>query len=416
MVEPISTNLTTEQDFSFGEYGTFEEESQWDDDSQDEVTFLVQPQGESSSPLPINMAIDKPTMSAPLCTEAVDLSPIPMSGFRSPRPLFAPEMSYLALLESRLRLFPPSKRRRLCMSYISVPPLPHDKAEYRTLLLPNHGGLDFPKEKSSRKSKPNLTRQHEHVLARYQLQEGMFVDSSSDNLRLTTKFPRSENHSSHSAPTQRNTSRESEVILPLRKRHQLSAQSMESLLPKKKSKRHIVRDSGGEVRTQSPNVVRRANVTEDSDNDSMQDGEYVTNSEITSVNLRPCVTRSKRRCISDSDGTEWRDVESVLEPGVDTHLTPPPLTMSTKARGKRKAVSASHEKDSSISPQHHIEVDFANNVYLPPCSKPGVIEDSFPPSDNPTTSLPCTASASEGEDLDSFPDLSFFEKYVLLQK
>lgn len=105
-----------------------------------------------------------------------------------------------------------------------------------------------------------------------------------------------------------------------------------------------------------------------------------------------------------------------MEPGVDARLTPRPLTMSAKSRGKRKAVFAPHEKDSSISPQRHIEVDFANNVWLPPCSKPGVIEDSFPPPDNPTASLPYTASASEGEVLDSFPDLSFFEKYAPLQK
>ncbi|PBK95284.1 hypothetical protein ARMGADRAFT_1163898 [Armillaria gallica] len=348
------------------------------------------------------MTTDKPTMSAPLYTEAVDLSPIPMSKFSSAHQLFAPETSYVALLESRNRLFPPSKRRRLCMSHISVPPLPHDKADYKTWLLPT----DFLKEKSTRKSKSGLTQQHELVLAGYQLQEGMLVDSSSDNLRPTTKFPQIENHSFNSAPTQRNTSREFEVMPPLRKRHQLSVQSMEFLLPEKKSKRHIVRDAGGEVRPRSPNVIRRANVTADSDND----GEYVTNSEITSVTLRPCV--SKRRCISDSDGMEWCDVESVLEPGVDTRLTPRPLTMSAKSRGKRKAVFAPHEKDSSISPQHLVEVNFANNVYLPPCSKPEVIEDSFPPPDNPTASLPCTASASEGENLDSFPDLSFFEKYA----
>lgn len=42
MVEPISTNLTTEQDFTFGNYGTFEEESPWGGNSQDEVEFLVQ--------------------------------------------------------------------------------------------------------------------------------------------------------------------------------------------------------------------------------------------------------------------------------------------------------------------------------------------------------------------------------------
>ncbi len=186
------------------------------------------------------------------------------------------------------------------MSHISVPPLPHDKADYKTWLLPT----DFPKEKSTSKSEPGLIQQHEPVLARYQPQEGMLVDSSSDNLRPATKFPQSENHSSNAVPTQRNTSRESEVVPPLRKRHQLSAQSMESLLSEKKSKKHIVRDAGEEVRPQSPNVVRRANVTVDSDNDSMQDGAYVTNSEITSVNLHPCVTRSKRRYISDSDGTE----------------------------------------------------------------------------------------------------------------
>ncbi len=239
-------------------------------------------------------------MSAPLYTEAVDLSPIPMSEFSNARQLFAPETSYVALLESRNRLFPPSKRRRLCMSHISVPPLPHDKADYKTWLLPT----DFPKEKSTSKSEPGLIQQHEPVLARYQPQEGMLVDSSSDNLRPATKFPQSENHSFNAVPTQRNTTRESEVVPPLRKRHQLSAQSMESLLSEKKSKKHIVRDAGEEVRPQSPNVVRRANVTVDSDNDSMQDGAYVTNSEITSVNLRPCVTRSKRRYISDSDGTE----------------------------------------------------------------------------------------------------------------
>lgn len=55
MVEPISTNLTTEQDFSFGNYGTFEEESPWGDNSQDEVEFLVQLQDGSS---------DKPTVCA----------------------------------------------------------------------------------------------------------------------------------------------------------------------------------------------------------------------------------------------------------------------------------------------------------------------------------------------------------------
>ncbi|KAK0240858.1 hypothetical protein EDD85DRAFT_381347 [Armillaria nabsnona] len=169
MIEPISTNLTTEQDFSFGDYGTFEEESPWDDNSQDEVEFLVQLQDGSSLPLPINVTTDKPTMSAPLYTEAVDLSPIPMSEFSSARQLFAPETSYVALLESRNRLFPPSKRRRLCMSHISVPPLPHDKADYKTWLLPT----DFPKEKSTRKSKLGLTQQHELVLARYQPQEGI---------------------------------------------------------------------------------------------------------------------------------------------------------------------------------------------------------------------------------------------------
>lgn len=48
MVEPTSTNLTTEQDFTFCDYGTFEEQSQWDNDSQDEVTLLVQSQNRTS--------------------------------------------------------------------------------------------------------------------------------------------------------------------------------------------------------------------------------------------------------------------------------------------------------------------------------------------------------------------------------
>ncbi|KAK0225367.1 hypothetical protein IW262DRAFT_680917 [Armillaria fumosa] len=186
-------------------------------------------QDESSSPLP-HMAKDKPTMSAPLYTEAVDLSPIPTSGLRRARQLFAPEMSYLALLESRNELFPPSKRHRLCMSHISVPPLPHDKAEYKTLLLlPKHRGSNFPKVKSPRKSKAGLTQKYEQFLARYQPQGRMSVDSSSGNLRPITMFPRRENGSSHVVPTQQPF----KVISPLRKQHQLSTKSMESPLPKK---------------------------------------------------------------------------------------------------------------------------------------------------------------------------------------
>ncbi|KAK0194881.1 hypothetical protein F5146DRAFT_996621 [Armillaria mellea] len=253
MVEPISTNLTTEQGFSFCDYGTFEEESQWDDDSHE---FLVQPQDESLSSLP-DMTKDKPTMSTPLYTEAVDLSPIPMSGFRGARQLFAPEMSYLALLESQDGLFPPSKRHRLCMSHISVPPLPHDKAEYKTLsLLPKHRGSDFAKAKSPGKSKAGLTHKYEQVLARSQPHGEMFLDSSSGDLCPITK-----------------------VIPPPKTQHQLSeisTQSMGWLLPQKNS---TVRGVGGELRPRSPNVDRRANVTEDSDNDSIQDEEYATNSE-----------------------------------------------------------------------------------------------------------------------------------------
>ncbi|KAK0475533.1 hypothetical protein IW261DRAFT_485767 [Armillaria novae-zelandiae] len=242
MVEPISTNLTTEQDLSLYDYGTFEDQSQWDDVSQDEVTFMVQPQDESSSPLP-HTAKYKPTMSAPPYIEAIDLSPIPMSGFRRARQLFAPETSYLALLESQNRLSTPSKRHRLCVSHISVPPLPHDKAEYKTLsLLPKHKGSNFPEAKSPRKFKVGFTQKYEQALARYQPQGRMFVDSSSVNLRPITKFPRSENDSSKVVPTQR----PSKVTPPLGKQHQLSTKSMESLLPQKKNS--TVWGASGDVR------------------------------------------------------------------------------------------------------------------------------------------------------------------------
>lgn len=163
------------------------------------------------------------------------------------------------------------------MSHISVPPLPQDKAEYRTLLvLPKHKGSNFPKVKSPRKSKTGLTQKYEQALAGYQPQGKMSVDSSSGNLCPITKFSRSENDSSHVVPTQQPLF---EVTPLLRKQHQLSANSMESLLAKKNS---TVRSAGGEVRPRNPNVDRRANVTEDSGNVSIHDGEYVINSETAS--------------------------------------------------------------------------------------------------------------------------------------
>ncbi|KAK0462492.1 uncharacterized protein EV420DRAFT_1525173 [Desarmillaria tabescens] len=417
MDEPISTNLTTEPGFPLGDYGLFEEETPWDDKSQEEVAFLVQPQDKSSSPLPVKTSTDKPAISVSF-NENVDLSPIPMSKFQRARANFAPEMSYLALLESRLGFFPPSKGRRVCMSHISVPPLPHDKSEYRTLRFPNRASSNFAKAKSPGKSKAGLIQRHEHIRATYQADGAMLVNKpfSGSLSPLATKPRRGPSHSSDDAATRRSKSQEFEVIPSPRKRRRLSIDSMGSFPPKKKPKRYQVR----EVRPRSSDVDEKASVTEDSDNYSTQDDEYVTDSEVVSVNLRPR-TRSTCRHNSESDRMEWHDTRSGLELDVDIQptATPPPPLMSAKARGKQKAIPIHHEKD-SLSPQPHIDVDFSNDMHLEDnhYSDPHtVVSPSAPDSyANGPTSPPHSASPSEEHLLDSFPDLSFFEKYAPLQK
>ncbi|KAK0213322.1 hypothetical protein DFS33DRAFT_1394625 [Desarmillaria ectypa] len=323
----------------------------------------------SSSPLPINTATNKPAISEPLCTEDVDLSLIPRSEFRNGRVLFAPETWYLALLESRIKLFPSSKRRRLCVSQISVPSWPHDKVVYRTLLFPKHGGSDFTKARSPRKSKINLIQEYEHLI-----EEAI---------------------------------RESEGIPPPRKRRQLSIESKESLSPKKKLQRDKVRVVGRQVHPRSPNAGGRATVTEDSQNYFTPDKDIVTDSEDISVNLHPSMSCPKRRHIFDSDAYRYVSTPSNdVRKGLGASKKPDPSVMERTRRFLPNTISR------LISAMIHTSKTIITAIHIPE-----FLRHPLPAPDNGSALFPYSAPTSDEEEslLDSFPDLSFFEVWGLLE-